>query len=118
MEKILTCIGCPMGCQLTVTLDEDGNFQSVTGYSCKVGKEYAPNEIANPTRMVTSVLLVPGCGTPLSVKTARAIPKRLIFDCLKEIRNAKITLPVKIGDVIVSDVCGTGIDVVATRNLK
>ncbi len=118
MEKILTCIGCPMGCQLTVTLDENGAFQSVTGYSCKVGKEYAPNEIANPTRMVTSVMLVPGSRTPLSVKTARAIPKRLIFDCLNEIRMATIALPIKIGDVIVPNVCGTGIDVVATRNLK
>jgi CxxC motif-containing protein len=118
MEKILTCIGCPMGCQLIVTLDEEGNFQFVTGYSCKVGKEYAPNEIANPTRMVTSVLLVPGTDTPLCVKTAKPIPKGLIFDCLKEIRNAKVTLPVKIGDVIVPNVCGTGIDVVATRHLK
>jgi len=118
MERILTCIGCPMGCQLTVTLDEDGNFVSVTGYTCKVGKDYAPNEIANPRRMVTSVLLVPGSDTPLSVKTAQPISKGLIFECLKEIRKAKVTLPVRIGDVIVPNVCGTGIDVVATRNLE
>lgn len=118
MEKILTCIGCPMGCQLTVTLDENGAFQSVTGNTCNRGKEYAKDEVTNPTRMVTSVLLVGGSKTPLCLKTRKAIPKKLVFDCLKEIRKAKVTLPVKIGDVIVPNVCGTGIDVIATRNLQ
>jgi len=115
-ERILTCIGCPMGCQLTVKV-EDGKMVDVTGHTCKKGKEYAENEISAPTRMVTSVLTVEGSVAPLCVKTAQAIPKEKIWDCLKEIRAAKVTLPVTIGDVVVADVCGTGINVIATRNL-
>ena len=118
MIKNLTCIGCPMGCQLTVTLDDEGKFQSVTGNTCKTGKEYAINEVTDPKRMVTSVLLVEGAKEPLCVKTQTAIPKALIFDCLKAIRQAKPALPIKIGDVIVPNVCETGVDVIATRNLQ
>ena len=118
MEKLITCIGCPMGCQMTVTVDEAGAFQSVSGNTCKKGAEYAHDEVTNPTRMVTSVMLVDGAREPLCVKTERFIPKGLIFDCLKEIRKAKVALPVSIGDVVVPNVCGTGIDVIATRNLQ
>ena len=118
MERIITCIGCPMGCQITVTLDEAGAFQSAKGNTCKRGAEYAKDEVTNPTRMVTSVVAVEGSKHPLCVKTAKFIPKEKIFDCLKEIRKAKVTLPVHIGDVIVPNVCGTGIDVIATRHLQ
>lgn len=115
-ERIITCIGCPMGCQLTAQV-EDGKLVSVTGYTCKQGKEYAEHEVTAPTRMVTSVLAVEGSPVPLCVKTAQAIPKKKIWACLRELRAVKVTLPVSIGDVIVSNVCGTGVDVVATRNL-
>ena len=114
--RILTCIGCPMGCQLTVEV-ENGAMVSVTGNTCKRGKDYAEHEVSAPTRMVTSVLMVEGSAEPLSVKTAEAIPKEKIFDCLREIRKAKMKTPISIGDVVVHDVCGTGVDVVATRNL-
>lgn len=116
-ERIITCIGCPMGCQLTAQV-EDGKLASVTGYTCKRGKEYAEHEVTAPTRMVTSVLAVEGSPVPLCVKTAQAIPKALIKDCLSEIRRAHPALPIAIGDVIVPDVCGTGVNVVATRNLS
>ena len=114
--RILTCIGCPMGCQLTVEL-EDGKFVSVTGNTCKRGVDYAKDEIAAPTRMVTSVVPVADRKAPLCVKTERAIPKELIYPCLEAIRQADVKVPVTIGDVIVPDVCGTGVNVVATRNL-
>lgn len=114
--RYLTCIGCPMGCQLTVEV-ENGAMVSVTGNTCKQGREYAQHEVSAPTRMVTSVLTVEGSAEPLSVKTARAIPKEKIFDCLREIRKAKMHRPIFIGDVVVHNVCGTGVDVIATRNL-
>jgi len=66
---------------------------------------------------VTSLIEVPGSSEPLSVKTRTAIPKDRIFDCLKAIRACQVRLPVRIGDVILPDVLGTGVDVVATRNL-
>jgi len=117
MDKIITCIGCPMGCLVTVTM-ENGNITDIRDFVCKKGKEYAQDEVTNPTRMVTAVLAVEGCFEPLSVKTQRFIPKEKIFDCLKEIYSSKVKLPVSIGDVIIADVCGTGVDVVATKHLS
>lgn len=119
MERVITCIGCPMGCQITVTTDDaTGAYVKSVGYTCKKGLEYSQDEVTNPTRMVTSVVPVKGSVTPLSVKTARFIPKSKIFDCLAEIQKAEVTLPVHIGDIIIPNVCDTGIDVVATRNLE
>ncbi len=116
MERTITCIGCPMGCQITVTLN-GGAITNIANYSCKKGSEYARDEISHPTRMVTAVIPCKGSREPLSVKTRRVIPKSKIFDCIKAIEAAKVTLPIAIGDVVVENVCGTGVDVVATKNL-
>jgi CxxC motif-containing protein len=116
MEKTFTCINCPIGCQLTATLDGD-QVVKVEGTGCKRGIAYAKQEALNPTRMVTAVKSVPNCELPLSVKTASPIPKDQIFACMRAIEEAKVSAPVQIGDVICRDVCGTGVDVVATRGL-
>jgi CxxC motif-containing protein len=97
---------------------EDGRIIDIANYTCKKGKEYAIDELTNPTRMVTAVIPVEGRAEPLSVKTQRFIPKNKIFTCLDAIRAAKISLPVAIGDIIVPNVCETGVDVVATKYLK
>ena len=116
MEKReLTCIGCPLGCQITV---ETGNGQiiNITGNTCPRGKAYAEKEVTNPTRIVTSTVPVDGGERSfISVKTASAIPKSMIFDVMKEINRARACAPVKIGDVIIGNVCGTGVDVIATK---
>ncbi len=116
MERTITCIGCPMGCQVTVTTEGD-EITNIANYSCKKGREYAIDEISRPTRMVTAVIPVPGSREPLSVKTRRVIPKSRIFDCIKAIEAAKVKLPIAIGDVVVANVCDTGVDIVATKNL-
>ena len=111
----LTCIGCPMGCQVTVTM-ENGEVTGVTGNTCKRGDDYARKEVTNPTRIVTSSVKVNGGRIPMvSVKTAHDIPKGMIFDCCKALENVEVTAPVAIGDVIVKDVCGSGVDVIATK---
>ncbi|MCR5100917.1 MAG: DUF1667 domain-containing protein [Butyrivibrio sp.] len=119
MEKReLTCIGCPMGCQLTVEM-EDGEVKSVTGNTCAIGDKYARNEVTHPERTVTSTVVIFGGDKPrISVKTASNIPKDKITECMKEINAARIDAPVKIGDIIVSNVAGTGVDVIATRNVE
>ncbi len=117
MSRELTCIGCPMGCRLTVELDKDGKFLSVEGYTCNIGKKYAEEEVTCPTRMVTSLVKVSGCAMPLSVKTSKAIGKDKIFDCLKEIAACEVKKPVHIGDAIISGVCGTDVNIVATKEL-
>ncbi len=118
MEKELTCIGCPMGCRLNVKLDENQKFLSAEGYSCNIGKKYAEEECTRPTRMVTSLVKVKNCKTPLSVKTDNPIDKSLIFDCLGEIAKCELNLPVHIGDLVIKNVCGSGVDVVATKELE
>ncbi len=117
MEKTLTCINCPIGCQITVEVEGDQVVQ-VKGNVCKRGLDYAKQEAVAPRRMVTAVVNVPGCEIPLSVKTASPIPKEKIFDCMKAIAAAKIEAPVKMGDIICKDVCATGVDVVATRDVS
>ena len=82
-------------------------------------RAYAKKEVTNPTRIVTSTVRVEG-GTieRTAVKTASDIPKGKIFDCMKEIRAVKVAAPVHIGDVIIDDCAGTGIAVVASKNVE
>ena len=117
MEKReLTCIGCPMGCLVTAEI-ENGEVVNVTGNTCKIGDTYARKEVTNPTRIVTSTVILEGSAKPrLPVKTATDIPKSVIFDVMEVINHAHAKAPVKIGDVVIKDVCGTGVDVVATGN--
>lgn len=113
----LTCIGCPMGCPLTIELKQ-GEVVSVTGNTCKRGEAYARKEVTNPTRIVTSSVMVEGGSlAAVSVKTKEDIPKEKIFDCMKALKGVKVQAPVHIGDVIVKNVAGTGVDIVATKNI-
>lgn len=112
--KEMTCINCPMGCQLTVTIDD--NDIKVSGNTCPRGETYAKDEVLHPTRIVTSTIEVNN-GQRVSCKTKLAIPKDKIFDVMKEIKNTKCSAPIKIGEVLIKDVCGTGIDIVATKNV-
>ena len=114
MIKELTCINCPLGCNVEVTV-EDGEIKDISGNNCKRGEIYARNELSNPVRVVTSTARVDGAREYLvSVKTEEAIPKGKILDVMKEINEAHISAPVKIGDCIIEDVADTGIRVIAT----
>ena len=118
MKKVnLICIGCPLGCPLEVEM-EGAEVLTVTGQTCKNGEKYARKELTNPTRIVTSTVRVTG-GTlaVVSVKTSADIPKARIFDCVRELQAIDIPAPVAIGDVIIENVCGTGVSIVATRNV-
>ena len=118
MEKReLICIGCPMGCALTVEL-EGNEVISVIGNTCKRGDDYARKEVTNPTRIVTSTVKVAnGVLAAVSVKTEKDIPKGRIFDCVRALKDVTVTAPVHIGDVIMKDVAGTGVNVIATKDV-
>lgn len=112
--KNLICIVCPKGCHLTI--DQNMN---VSGNSCKRGEIYAKNEVTHPTRMITStVKVIGGSLERVSVATSAPIPKEEIFNVMKEINKAKVNAPVNIKDVIIENVLGLGVDIVATRNVK
>lgn len=116
-RKILTCIRCPMGCELTVELD-GSQIINISGNTCKRGELYARKEITAPTRIVTSSVKVTGGSAEMvSVKTKTDIPKDKIFDCIKCLRGITVSAPVRIGDVIVRDAAGTGVDIVATKDI-
>ena len=117
MEQILTCINCPVGCRMKVTLSEEGKVLSVEGNTCPRGKKYAEQESTLPLRMVTAVIPVENREMPLSVKTAEPVPKRLISDVMAQLKSVRVSAPVRIGQVIVPDICGTGVPVIATRPL-
>lgn len=112
-----TCICCPLGCRVEVTLDENGQVADVSGYTCKRGAEYAAQEAVAPERMVTAVLCVSGCLEPVSVKTQRPVPKAAMRDVLAAIAALDLSAPVEAGEVLVEDVCGTGVPVVATKSV-
>lgn len=115
MEKReLICISCPMGCRLSVDM-EDGIVSSVSGNGCGRGDIYARKELINPTRIVCSSVTVEGGSAPrVSVKTGEDIPKDRIFDCMRALKHIVVKAPVYIGDVILNNVAGTGVDIVAT----
>lgn len=119
MEKHnLICINCPLGCALTVTM-ENGQVTDVAGNTCPRGDAYGRKELTNPTRIVTSTVTVKGGHLPVvSVKTASDIPKGKIDDVMKAISQATVCAPVSIGDVIIADAAGTGVSVIATKNVR
>lgn len=114
----LTCIGCPVGCNLNV--EKIGrDVINVTGYSCKKGKEYAQKELTNPTRILTSVVRVnDGNLAVVSVKTETDVPKYKLEECIKALKNVEVEAPIKIGDILLENVANTGVNIVATRNIR
>ena len=116
MKKDMICIACPRGCYMTVEVGDSGEFVSVTGNTCKRGETYAKTEVTNPTRSLTSTVKVIGGAHPVvPVKSASPVPKGLLFECMKEINKAEIKAPVKIGDTVIENILGTGVDIIATN---
>lgn len=112
MKRTLTCIICPRGCALTAEITADGVI--VTGNACPKGQEYAVNECTNPVRTVTATVRVSNrYNTMASVKTVTPVAKDRMMEVMTVLRNTKIEAPVKIGDVILTNVCGS--DIVITK---
>ena len=113
----LTCIRCPIGCHITVEM-ENGEVKKITGNSCPRGEEYAASEVTHPTRIVTSLVRIKdGTHPVVSVKTASDVPKEKMMDVVTALKDIELTAPVRIGDIAASDIAGTGADVVVTSNM-
>ncbi len=111
----LTCIICPLGCTIEVTMEGD-KIVGITGYTCPKGKEYAIQEITAPKRIVMSVVKVKGGIFPtVSVKTDKPVPKELIPKIMKKLVDVEVEAPVHIGQIIVKNILDTGANIVATR---
>ncbi|MCR5301228.1 MAG: FAD-dependent oxidoreductase [Lachnospiraceae bacterium] len=113
----LPCIVCPAGCIIKVT-EKNGSILSVKGNSCVRGEAYAKSEVIAPVRILTtSVRVEGGSESVVSVRTVSSIPKDRIKDCLHLMKNITVSAPIKAGDVIINDISGTGIDLVATSSV-
>lgn len=116
-SRELTCIGCPMGCALHVEM-ENGAVASVAGNTCPHGQSYAEKECVAPERTVTSTVRVAGGSLRVApVRTAGDIPKKLIPAAMREIHAVELHAPVRAGDVVVANVAGSGVDLIATRSV-
>ena len=113
----LTCIGCPMGCPLIVTM-EDGAVASVTGNTCPRGREFAVSEMTAPRRTICSTVRTAFPDAPvLPVRVSADIPKDRIFDVMDALKTVTVTERIGRGDVVIPDVLGLGVDVIATSSL-
>ncbi len=113
-ERQLICIGCPLGCMLTATL-ENGTVTSVTGNTCRRGDDYARKECTAPERTVTGTIRVLDGSAPVaSVRTSTPIPKEMVLELARLMSRLQVKAPVRTGDVVCADVLGTGSDLLAT----
>jgi CxxC motif-containing protein len=116
-KRKLICISCPVGCELTVTLDGD-NILEVEDNACKLGLDYAQQEIFDPKRMVaTSVKVKNGFHPLVPVYTEHPIPKPMIKDVLAEVRKVEIEAPVDFNQIVIENVLDTGVNIIASRNM-
>jgi CxxC motif-containing protein len=118
MNKNLICIECPKGCGLSLDI-ENCRIVNVTGNACPKGKEYAISEIEHPSRILTSTALAEGLALRMiPVRTDSAIPKAKILEAMEEIKKIRINKPVSIGEIIVKDFLGLGVNLVSTRQIE
>lgn len=113
--KQLICIGCPKGCHLNV--DEENGY-TVTGNSCPKGADYGKKELTNPTRIITSTVKITGAKhRRCPVKTDRDIPKKLMFQIMELLDSVQLVSPVKRGDIVLTDLFGTGANIIVTKDM-
>ena len=118
MKKEIICTVCPRGCHIMVEGDGE-KVLSAEGYSCKRGVEYANTEYAHPVRILTTTVKMAGVeGDLLPVRSAKPLPKEKLFDCMAVIRQVEVQLPVACHDVVVANICGTGVDIVSTKTVE
>lgn len=114
----LICIGCPVGCLISVQKNSDESLQ-ITGNTCQRGEAYARSEMTAPVRGITSIMRVKGGENQVvSVKTAGEIPKERIGECMQEIRRTIVSAPVHVGDILLKEAAGTSVPVIATSECR
>lgn len=118
MKKEIICTICPLGCHITVTGEGDG-IETIEGFTCKRGEEYGRQEFAHPVRILTSTVKLTGGVQPLlPVRSERPVPRELLFSCMDVIRETEVRVPVRRYDVVVENICGCGINIVASDTVE
>ncbi len=116
--KEYICIVCPLSCHITLEA-ENGEIVDVTGYTCKKGYNFAKNEYVNPVRTLTTVIELENSNyNCLPVISDGAIPKNMLYECLKTLKNIKVKAPVTAGDIIIKDLLSTNVNIVSAKSVK
>ena len=117
-ERKFLCVSCPLGCGLTVSLDDAGEVVKVEGNTCPRGESYARSEVKDPRRVFASTVRVRGGKLPVCpVRSKTPAPKGKLFGIAEEVAKLEVDAPVKIGQVLIHGVCGTDVDIAASRDL-
>ncbi|MBA7566702.1 hypothetical protein ES708_08397 [subsurface metagenome] len=115
-SKDIRCIVCPTGCLVHVE-KIDGEL-IIEGHSCKRGEEYAREEFIAPKRILTTTMRVENGFLPLiPVRSDRPIPKDRLRDALKKIAQTLVEAPIKMGDILIENILGLEINIIASRDL-
>jgi CxxC motif-containing protein len=118
MKSKITCIICPIGCEVTVH-HEKGMISNIEGHQCKKGIEYVKEELFDPKRTLTTTMMIKDGELPLvSVKTHKPIPKDKMFKVMDCISQIEVDAPIEIGDVLVKNVLDLDADMVATKKVR
>ena len=117
-ERKFICVSCPLGCGLTVTLDDAGEVLKVEGNTCARGDSYARSEVRDPRRVFASTVRVKGGKLPVCpVRSKTPAPKGKLSGIARAVAELEVEAPVRIGQVLIHDVCGSDVDIVASRDL-
>lgn len=116
-QETVICIGCPLGCRVTVVRDGRGNVTAMKGADCKQGEKYVLKELHNPVRTLTATVRTGDEDFPLlPVRTSRPVPKTLLAPIMAETAEVRARPPVRAGDVIVRNVLKSKADLIATAD--
>ncbi len=119
MNSTIICIVCPVSCPVDVEWTKEDGVLGIKNHLCKLAGPYVESELFDPRRLLTTSIPVDGGDWPLvSVKSDPPIPKNLMLEAMDEITGVRVNAPIKVGDVLMTDILGTGCNVVATRNVK
>jgi CxxC motif-containing protein len=113
----ITCIGCPLGCHVILSISPSASVEKVSGHSCKEGKKYSIAEFQNPVRFFTTTLLPESGGRLLPVRTDKPVPKSRLKELMRVTAKIKVKPPVRAGQEIVHNILGTGANLISTADL-
>ena len=117
-ELQVICTVCPIGCSINVVGNED-SVQEMNGYQCPRGKKYAADEFIAPTRILTTSVRINGSQEPLlPVRSSAPVPKKLLMECMEQIKKVALDAPINQGDVVIHNILGCGSDIIATATRK
>ena len=115
----IICIQCPVACRIKLSISDAGAIEDITGYQCKEGKKYAPQEYKSPERVFSTTVRTEKSERPvLPVRSNGSVPRQMVTQCVRFLAHVKVQPPLSMGDCVVSNILDTGVDVICTDDLR